>query len=219
MKNLNIIACLVAALVLSTSCEKDYLDTNPTSETATSTIFETTEGAALAVNGLNKLTTMQYLGSQGFNGEGTIKMYYGNYPGNHFSVNLPGWSSVINSQYHENVTSIYLYYPWYYYYRIIGNANAIILNIDNATGLQSEKDFIKAQALTYRAYCYFNAFAVVLRTLERFQNGASKGLVLRLDASTGDMPLSNFSSGLSAGLCRSGSGNSSIYFFRIGQNR
>nr|MBP9019612.1 RagB/SusD family nutrient uptake outer membrane protein [Bacteroidales bacterium] len=190
MKNLNIIACLLAALVLSTSCEKDYLDTKPTSETATSTIFETTAGAALAVNGLNKLTTMQYLRSQGFNGEGTIKMYYGNYPGNHFSVNLPGWSSVINSQYHENVTSIYLYYPWYYYYRIIGNANAIILNIDNATGLQSEKDFIKAQALTYRAYCYFMLSQLYCERWKDSNNGASKGLVLRLDASTGDMPLS-----------------------------
>ena len=189
MKNLNIIACLLAALVLSTSCEKDYLDTKPTSETATLTIFETTEGAALAVNGLNKLTTMQYLGSQGFNGEGTIKMYYGNYPGNHFSVNLPGWSSVINSQYHENITSIYLYYPWYYYYRIIGNANAIILNIDNATGPQSEKDFIKAQALTYRAYCYFMLSQLYCERWKDSNNGASKGLVLRLDASTGDMPL------------------------------
>ena len=79
MKIRNIFLVLVG-LVLLGACEKDYLDTKPTSSTATPTIFETTKNAALAINGINKLMTRQFLSSQGFNGEGTIKMYYGNYP-------------------------------------------------------------------------------------------------------------------------------------------
>jgi hypothetical protein len=70
----------MVGLIFGTSCSEEYLDTAPTSETATTTIFETAANAKLAINGINKLMTRQYLSSQGFNGEGTIKMYYGNYP-------------------------------------------------------------------------------------------------------------------------------------------
>ncbi|KAA6314062.1 hypothetical protein EZS27_035267 [termite gut metagenome] len=181
---------LLIITFLWTSCQEDYLDTAPTDATATSTIFATTEAAALAVNGLCKLTTMQYLGSQGFNGEGTIKMYYGNYPGNYFFVNLPGWADIINSSYHENITSTYLYYPWYYYYRLIGNANAIIVYIDDATGPEKDREFIKAQALTFRAYSFMMMAQLYGYRWSDSNGGATGGLVLRLDTSTDGMPLS-----------------------------
>ena len=140
--------------MLLASCSKDYMNTTPTSSTATPTIFESTENAALAINGICKLMTRQYLGSQGFNGEGTIKMYTGEYPGDNCFVNLPGWSSVINGTMHDNKNTIYNYYNWYYYYMLIGNANAIILNIDDAKGAEAERQFIKALALSFRAYSY-----------------------------------------------------------------
>ena len=41
--------------------------------------------------------------------------------------------------YMENNTSGYDYYPWFYYYKIIGNANAIIANVDNSVGLDKDK--------------------------------------------------------------------------------
>lgn len=190
MKRFNKLAYGLCALMLMGSCSGDYLDTKPTSSTGTTTIFETTANAALAINGINKLTTRQFLESQGFNGEGTIKMYYGNYAGNHFYVNLPGWSSIINAQYNESVSSSYCYYPWYYYYMIIGNANAIIVNIDAAEGTQSEREFIKAQALSYRAYAYTMLAQLYCYRWSDSNNGASSGLVMRLDTSIGDMPLS-----------------------------
>lgn len=181
---------ILVGVILLGACSKDYLDTTPTSSTATPTIFETTQNAALAINGINKLMTKQYLGSQGFNGEGTIKMYYGNYPGNHFLYNLSSWGNVINGLYTENTSSIYLYYPWYYYYMLIGNANAIIENIDAATGPQTERDFVKAQALTYRAYSYLMLSQLYSVRWKDSNNGATDGVVLRLDGSTGEMPLS-----------------------------
>ena len=116
-------------------------------------------------------------------------MYYGNYPGNHFFVNLPGWSSIINSLFHENTSSIYLYYPWYYYYMIIGNANTIIMNIDEAEGSDADKAFIKAQALTYRAYSFTMLAQIYSYRWKDSNNGSSDGLVLRIDQSDGDMPL------------------------------
>ena len=77
--------------VLLASCGSNYLDTVPQSSTGTATIFETTQNAKLAINGICRLMVNQYLSSQGFNGEGTIKTWYGNYPGNDFQKsNLTG---------------------------------------------------------------------------------------------------------------------------------
>jgi hypothetical protein len=141
----------------------------------------------MAVNGLAKMMTMQYLGSQGFNGEGTIKMYYGNYPGNNFFVNLSGWAPIINGEYYSNITSVYCYYPWYYYYKIIANANSIIMKVDGATGSDAEKQFIKAQALTYRAYCFSMLAQIYGNRWSDSNNGATMAIVLRTDESTGDI--------------------------------
>lgn len=191
MKKLNILILLLAIVFLFGACEDDYLNTKPTADTATSTVFETTDNAALAINGLNKMMTRQYLGSQGFNGEGTIKMYFGNYPGNHFYVNLSGWQNVINGNYHDNTSSTYDYYPWYYYYKIIGNANSVIAYIDDASGSEADRQFIKAQALTFRAYSFFMLSQLYSKRWKDSQNGASDGIVLRIDLSTGDMPVSS----------------------------
>jgi hypothetical protein len=189
MKTLRVKLLILVGVLMFSSCGKDYLETEPTNTTGTPTIFETTENAKLAINGINKLMTRQLLGSQGFNGEGTIKMYYGNYPGNNFFVNLPGWAAIINMRYLENVTSIYDYYPWYYYYMIVGNANSIIHNIDDASGPESDKQFIKAQALTYRAYSFFMLSQIYSNRWKDSNNGASDGIVLRTDISTGDQEL------------------------------
>ncbi|MFT4202718.1 MAG: RagB/SusD family nutrient uptake outer membrane protein [Chitinophagaceae bacterium] len=189
MKKHIYIVATALSLVLG-SCKKSYLETAPTDATSSAIVFETTQNAAFAINGLAKMMTMQYLGSQGFNGEGTIKMYYGNYPGNHFYVYLTGWAAIINATFNENTTSIYDYYPWFYYYKIIGNANSIVVNIDNATGTESERAFIKAQALTYRAYSYMMLAQLYGYRWSDSNSGATDGLVLRLDESIDEMPLS-----------------------------
>lgn len=191
MKNiLKISIAALSGVMLLASCSKDYMNTTPTSSTATPTIFESTENAALAINGICKLMTRQYLSSQGFNGEGTIKMYTGEYPGDNCFVNLPGWSSVINGTMHDNKTTIYNYYNWYYYYMLIGNANAIILNIDDAKGAEAERQFIKAQSLSFRAYSYMMLLQIYSVRWSDSNNGSADGVVLRLDTSTDEMPLS-----------------------------
>jgi len=195
MNKKTIISFLSGCILLLPACTKDYLDTKPTSSTATSTIFESVENISLAINGINKLMAMGYhLYDHGYGqmmyGEGGIKMLYGNYPGNHYNADLAGWSVIINGEWRELVTSVWDVYPWYYYYSIIGNANAIILNTDKSKGAEADKQFVKAQALTYRAYAYFMLSQIYCYRWSDSNNGASQGLVLRLDTSTGDMPLS-----------------------------
>ncbi|RXJ46080.1 RagB/SusD family nutrient uptake outer membrane protein [Gelidibacter gilvus] len=181
----------LSGVLLLTSCSDDFLETAPTDSTGVETVFESTANAKLAINGIARIMTNQHLGSQGFNGEGTIKMYYGNYPGNDFVVALPGWASIINSDYHENVTSVYNYYPWHYYYKLIANANEIIHNIDGSAGPQTERDYIKAQALTYRAYSYTMLSQIYGNRWSDSNNGATKALVLRLEPTNDPMPLAS----------------------------
>ncbi len=188
MKRLYKIILIVTAASSVVSCKKTYLDTAPTDAISIGKVFQNADNVGMAVNGLAKMMTQQYLGSQGFNGEGTIKMYYGNYPGNHFSVNLSGWAPIINATYNENTTSIYCYFPWYYYYKIIGNANTIILHADEATGAPAKKDFLKAQALTYRAYSFFMLSQLYGNRWGDTNGGATPGMVLRTDESSGDLP-------------------------------
>ena len=180
----------IAGLSLS-ACSDDYLETSPESETATGTILGSTDNAALSINGICRLMTHQYISSQGFNGEGTIKTWFGNYPGNDFQkCNLTGWAAIINSTYHLQTSSSYDYFPWYYYYQIIGNANALIANIDAAEGTEGERQYIKAQALTFRAYSYSQLVQLYCYRWSDSNGGASTGVPLRLDESTADLAAS-----------------------------
>lgn len=180
-----------SAVLLTTSCSSDYLNLSPNSSADTETIFANTDNVQLAVNGLSKMMSHQYLSSQGFNGEGTIRTWYGNYPGNDYQKsNLTGWKSIINNLYTTRPTSIYDYYPWFYYYKIIGNANTIICRVDNAEGTDQERAFLKAQALTFRAYAYSQLVQIYSKRWMDSNNGSSRGVVLRLDESKNEMPTS-----------------------------
>lgn len=175
----------IAGMGLVSSCGDDYLNTLPNDQIATGTAFATTENVKLAVNGLAKMMTNQYLSTQGMNGEGTIKNWYNNFNGNDTQkCNNTGWAPIWNNQasYRTSKTTSYNYYIWFYYYKLIGNANQIIDNVDNAAGTEAEKQFYKAQALVYRAYSYYQLSTQYCLRWQDSNNGASDGVVLRLKA-------------------------------------
>ncbi|MHC8948507.1 RagB/SusD family nutrient uptake outer membrane protein [Sphingobacterium hungaricum] len=190
MKILNKIIYLGLAITLLNSCSKGYLDTAPTHATGPDVVFESVENAKLAINGLSRLMKRQYLGSQGFNGEGTIKLYYGEYAGENLSHPQATMTIPVNMEFFSNNQSTYGYFPWYYYYTIISNANAIIHQIDAVSGPQNEKEFIKAQALTFRAYSYMMLAQVYGDRWSSSNNGNTSAVVLRLEEGLNDLPLS-----------------------------
>ena len=153
MKNIFRISLVIAALSLA-SCAKDYMETAPESAESPATIFATTDNVKLAINGICKMMTTQYWSQQGLNGEGVIKTWYGNFGNDLQRCRQTGWAPLWNHSYHENVNSSYLCYPWYYYYKIISNANTIIKNVDDAEGTEAERQYLKAQALVFRAHAY-----------------------------------------------------------------
>lgn len=179
---------LLAGMMLVSSCAGDYLDTAPTDSTGATDAVGTTANAMKALNGIAKIMTTQhsYFGG-GFAGENNIMIQYESYPSENYNYNYyaSGWSLIFNQEFHTRTNSIYDAYAWYYYYTIAGNANTILANIDNAEGTEAERNFVKASALTFRAYAFEKLVHYYCWRWQDSNNGASQGIVLRLDESTG----------------------------------
>lgn len=179
---------LLAGMMLVSSCAGDYLDTAPTDSTGATAAVGTTANAMKALNGIAKIMTTQhsYFGG-GFAGENNIMIQYESYPSENYNYNYyaSGWSPIFNQEFHTRTNSIYDAYAWYYYYTIAGNANTILANIDNAEGTEAERNFVKASALTFRAYAFEKLVHYYCWRWQDSNNGASQGIVLRLDESTG----------------------------------
>lgn len=185
-----------AVAVLSTtmvSCSGDFLDTKPTGAVATSGALGTTANAAKAINGISALMCTQHnLYGQGFCGENGVWKSSEFFPSQNFNYNYyaNGWAPIHNQEFYDRKTSVYDSYAWYYYYSLVGGANAIIAHIDAASGSEEEKAFVKAQALTFRAYSFEKLMHYYCHRWQDSNNGADPGIILRLDESTGDAPLS-----------------------------
>lgn len=177
----------MAAITVSfTSCKKDFLEQSPTGAVATEVAFSTTTNAWAAVNGIHRAMYNQIFGVQAQGGQ-SGNMLYMDIMGDDMIMNTAA-SSWLRDEYkwisHRNPNSNMLYYNYTFYYVIIGNANMILANIDNASGSAADKAIIKGQALAYRAWAYFQ---MVQLFGERFVNGqpnASLAVPLVLSPST-----------------------------------
>lgn len=179
---------LLAGMMLVSSCAGDYLDTAPTDSTGATDAVGTTANAMKALNGIAKIMTTQHSHfGGGFAGENNIMIQYESYPSENYNYNYyaSGWSPIFNQEFHTRTNSIYDAYAWYYYYTIAGNANTILANIDNAEGTEAERNFVKASALTFRAYAFEKLVHYYCWRWQDSNNGVSQGIVLRLDESTG----------------------------------
>lgn len=192
MKTRYYIVLMALSVLGMMGCSGGYLDTSPEDQTGKVTVFETTELAELAVNGVAKLmnTEFYYPNKQSpttvdFNGEGAIKMVYGNWMGNHFVCsNKDGYAALFKGTgYMSNTSSAYCFYPWWYYYMVIGNANTIIVHVAEAKGVEADRQRILAQALTFRAYAYTMLAQIYCKRWQDSEGGGSQGVVLRLDES------------------------------------
>ncbi len=188
-----IVGCaMLLSAATFTSCSSDYLETKPTESAEEGDFLSNADNQYKALNGIAKaMTTQQYYFGQGFAGENGIWWIYENYPCQNFNYNaMTGWYPIFDQQFHSRTTSIYDAYAWFYYYQLIQGANKIIGSIDKAEGSEAEKKFIKAAALTFRAYSYEKLVHYYCYRWQDSDNGKSQGLVLRLDDSTGSLPYS-----------------------------
>lgn len=151
---------IFTAALMMLSCSEDYLETAPSSSVSSSLIFESTNNAYVALHGIYRfMYAYNVSGFGGHSGFGHMaNMLTSDLMGHDMNLHSRGygWFSYdFNYSDIESADSRCTHRTWYNYYDVINNANIIIKYIDDASGLQSEKDDIKGQALALRAFSYF----------------------------------------------------------------
>ncbi len=189
MKN-KLILALVALVLLSTGCKKDYLDVVPPTRLSTETIFSTTKNAEAAINGMHRILYVQWYGRQAEGGQ-SGNMLYMDVLGEDFvmTAQANGW---FVAEYRwlaqRNELSAMVRYNYGFYYVFIGNANMIIANIDNAVGPEEDKRRIKGQAYAYRAWAYYQMVQLFGERYVAGGDNSSLGVSLVLEPRSGALP-------------------------------
>lgn len=156
MKKVIYIIQIVLIGLLLQSCEDDFLERAPTDEVESSKAIENTTNGYAIVNGIHRELYTRQEAIQGNAGVG----------GHYILMDLAGEDQVFHrNQWHSRVynwqagrrdNDFYSRFPWVMFYKFIANANILINNMDNAEGELSDKNIIKGQAFTYRAWSHFH---------------------------------------------------------------
>ena len=196
MKNKILLSGLASAGLLGcmTSCDSDYLQTEPITNISESTAVSSTKAAQMSVYGIARIMFSQLDTSypRASNGEATYTQYVNEVlsPDNvsYFNMGECGrlwytWQSLTDKNNTRNDAI------WDYCYMIIGRANTILATIDGAEGTEAEKQWITAQALTYRAHGYLHALQWFGPRWQDSNNGEAYAVILRTEPGTGATPL------------------------------
>lgn len=152
---------LVASLLFFSACDKEYLEVQPTDNVSAQAVFTTTTNAWAALNGIHRNMLVRQDDQSEF-GEGGVKVNM-DILGDDlaFASASNGWHvGTYRWNDHRNTNSNVSQYVWEFYYRMIGNANMIVNNIDAAEGPEADKQAIKGQALVYRAWAHYQLVQV-----------------------------------------------------------
>lgn len=196
MKTKILLTGLASAMFLGcmTSCDDDYLSTTPITSIGESTAASTTKAAQMTVYGIARIMYSQLSTTypRGCNGESTYSQYVNEVlsPDNvsFFNMGECGrpwytWESMTNKTNSRNDAI------WDYCYMIIGRANTVLATIANAEGPENEKQWIEAQARTYRAHGYVRALQWFGPRWQDSNNGSAYAVVYRTEPGTGAAPL------------------------------
>ena len=191
-KMMKYIAALVLGAMMMTACSKDYLETGPTNALNKTQLSSNVENYGIYINGINLLMVYQQGAyGQGYCGMMNLLDFMGNNCGNDWSAQDfgTGRANGSNMKLTVNNQASWSSYSWWFLYQIIGQANRVLASIDDAEGDNDLRSFYKAQALTYRAFCYQYLVQIFGNRWMDSNNGATDAVILKLDDSneTGDV--------------------------------
>lgn len=197
MKTKNIMKGVAAVLLTGAlaSCSSDYLQNAPITELPTEEALSTTKACQMAVYGMARAMCTQYQdisSPRGMNGEATLNTsinealcpdFVSYFYMRELGKNWYTWTNMNNAIATNNSTA------WMYCYNFINQANGIISNIATAEGEDYEKEYIEAQARTYRAFGYIKALQWFGPRWQDSNNGEKKAVVYREEQSSLPAPL------------------------------
>lgn len=196
-------ALAIAVAGMMTSCSSDYLELTPLTNVTTAQVFENTELAAGAVNSICQAMFMQQANSQSTGGypagKGAGEAYIMTLQGDAFGpdynlqhLQMFNSGEFVRGEYMANPRDYFASAPYGYLYMIVGQANAILDNIDGAEEkVEGQRDLIKAEALTFRAHAYTRLLQMFGPRWEDSANGENKCIVLRTTSGSEALPLSS----------------------------
>lgn len=153
MKKFKFILLAVLLLTSLGACKKEYMETTATDKVEFASVFTTTANADAALSGIYRYLFNRY-SDQNQPGVGGILLAV-DYMGDDLHVHQATWFNSEASWISPRTdNSAWTSYHYRFFYRVIGNANYILANIDNTVGPATTKNRIKAEALTLRAWAY-----------------------------------------------------------------
>jgi starch-binding outer membrane protein, SusD/RagB family len=158
MKNIFSKFMVFLLVICFTACQEDYLDTVPTASVDAGSAYKTTANSKASINGIYRAMVVRYGGSQGHFGYPAVMIIM-----DHMGEDLmhgatsASWH-VGETRYtaHRTDNNVLPTTTWTMFYRLIGNANAALANVDTGNGTAAEKSALKAEALGIRAFAYLN---------------------------------------------------------------
>jgi starch-binding outer membrane protein, SusD/RagB family len=182
-------ACLLAI----TSCKKDFLQTAPTGSVDDASLFTTVSNASNVINGIYRYLAVRF-SNQNTPGHGGVMLML-DFMGEDINQSASNWftsagAGTANWVSNRNASSLYVEYPFRLYYRAVGNANAILDNVDGASGTESDRKRLKAEAYTMRAWSYFNLVQIFAKRYAAGTTNSQPGLSMPLSAKDVRLPRS-----------------------------
>lgn len=188
---------LPAVAMVAVGCSSDYLDLAPETSVSASDVTATTDAAQLAVNGICRSMNCQYTAldeiNQMYSGELNMGLTYNDALGPDYVTGLATatfGADWVKSSSWDNDAGYLNSMPWRYAYNIINQANGIINGIDDADGSVDDRNFVKGEALTFRAFGYLKVLMYFAPRWEDSKNGTVYVAPLRLTQGTEPCPLS-----------------------------
>jgi len=173
MKILRKTLSIVLLSVVLVCCKKDFLETAPTNAFSSDVMFKSLDGANLALNGLYRYFYKNHGAPDRFGHMAqNLEM---DLMGEDMVLHWTGFPTWPFNQYawvtHRNSDSAVALERWRFYYALINKANIIILYIDNVDGPTAQKNNIKAQALSVRAFAYYQLLQLYAPAFTQFPAG------------------------------------------------
>lgn len=155
---------LLALLIVTSSCDS-FLDTEPSNEVSHTDIFRTTDLVQTILDGMYR-----YLREHDNINLKSFDLRLDVIDGRDIMMNTSGF---FNGDYNLGIDKTTqdigeVANLWNFYYQLINHANNILFYIDDAEGSDSEKNRIKGESLTFRAFSYYNL-------INHFQHAWIKG--------------------------------------------
>jgi len=182
---------MMAASVLLPSCKKEFLDTAPTDAVSTEVAFTNTVNARYALNGIYRAMYLQYA-NQDEGGESSVMIdmdmmgedVVNRNVGNGWFRDI--WRYITSRSVNGSQTA----FVYRYYYKLISNANAIITNIDAASGPEADKKAIKGEALAIRAFAHFKLVQIFAQRYDATTQNTQLGVPLNITTKVEKLPRS-----------------------------